>query len=405
VPGPLVGWVARTLPANGQQDLPPSPSPPSETTTQDIVDDWEGQTYGDGSKQSSGWFKNDGVFTAALIVGLTVVSTLVFQVGFRRIHISLKHARTARGLRQRVKVDAPVVPRNETAEQYPTGWPDTEEDGAWSVDTIERGSENRLPLRTPQGEDARKSFVSNQKEKYEDFKNRVDRIGSVSGQREGGELGDEDDEYGGRWDGFYSDDEAPHASMSFAEMKDRAKKANSLAARAAAHAHQASIAASIASEACNEAAAAANRALEASFRTDRALERSSGQHIMNIYNEARKAEAVAEERARLAAEMSAKSLIDEYKAGKAGKKAVQMADASRPHGVVNIIRAWWFVINSAAKRAGELGVQGYETVSCWSKAAVCNLKNLFKRLIAVSMEAKNRAILTANNLRASPRDV
>jgi hypothetical protein len=377
----------RTIPIRGDGDGEDSrkqtqPQPGSEKTgsetssTQDIVADWDGTvTRSDGTDSpmrdasSARWFARDGVFTVALIVGLTVVSTLFFQVGLGKIKRT--RTRTARGLRHRVHVDAPVTPRDVTAQKYPTGWPsmDSTEEEASVVDTIERrGSAmgDRMPLRTPEGDEARDLYMVGQREKYEDFKARVDGIGSDSDQYQQYRQGREREEDG--YDTLFSDDEAPHARMSYREMNERAKKASASAARAAAHAHQASIAATIASEACNEATAAAHRALEASLKTQKALERSSGQHVMEIYDAARKAEAIAEGRARRAAEMSAKALMEEYNASKASRKAVQAEDASRPHGVINTCKAWWFELRGAVAGARDVAVRvGTETIA-WSQA-------------------------------------
>jgi hypothetical protein len=323
------------------------------TDTQDIVADWDG-TLRDGTVVRSGWFGGDSAFTVALIVGLSVISTLFLTHGVGRF----KHSKATRQLRQRVKVDAPVIPREDTAKKYPTGWP-MEDEPSYTSSTMDSGYAERggigaarLPLRGPDGDRLRNEYIDAEWEKYEDLKTRVDGIGKPAMATDGEEGFD-----------MYSDDDyAKGSRMTHREMKERANKASESAARAAAHAHQASVASTIASEACNEAAAAAHRALQASMKTQRALERSSGQHIMEIYEAAKKEEAIAERRARVAAEMSARGLMEEFKSGKASKKAVAAADASRPHGLVNLAKAWSYdaraFLSSAMAHGREAALQG-----------------------------------------------
>lgn len=307
------------------------------TETQDIVADWEG------GKDSAGpWFGGDSAFTVSLIVGLTVVSTLMFAQGVSKI----KHTKATRGLRQRVRVDAPIVPRASTAELYPTGWQSFSESeeitgmepsfASSTADYGSRTSEEYLPLRTPEGERSRTEYLERQREKVQDFQNRVDSIGVAGKDRF---LEDREDERDEAFDMLLDDDYAKGSRMTFREMKERANKASQSAARAAAHAHAASVAATIASEACNEATSAAHRALEASMKTQRALERASGQHIQEIYEVTKKEEAIAERRARTAAENSARGLTENFNAGKASRKACEAADATRPRGL-DVIRAW-----------------------------------------------------------------
>ena len=304
------------------------------TDTQDVVADWD-STLRDGTVVRGGWFGGDSVFTVALIVGLSVLSTLFLTHGVGR----LKHSKATRQLRQRVNVDAPVVPRAGTAKKYPTGWSLEDDEPSYASTTMDAGyagrggvgAADRLPLRGPDGERLRNEYIDAEREKYEDFKSMVDGIGRSAVVAEGQD--------GEEFDMYSDDDYAKGSRMTFREMKERANKASESAARAAAHAHQASIASTIACQACNEATAAAHRALQASMKTQRALERSSGQHIMEVWEATKKEEAIAEQRARVAAEMSARGLMEEVKAGKASKKAVAAADASRPYGLVNLAKA------------------------------------------------------------------
>ena len=333
----------------------PQASAPAPVTTQDIVADWEGTVRsrdGTPTTQASPWFGGDTVFTVALIVGLSVISTLFFTSGVSK----MKQSKASRGLRERVRVDAPVVPRPTTAERYPTGWqsfaddegdegrfadrgstsysshlsyPSSAIDPSYSTKTVDAGREY-APLRTPEGERARLEYLERQREKVQDFQNRVDSIGTGADRFLEDLSERSDDEVFGMLE---TDDYAKGSRMSFREMKERANKASRSASRAAAHAHAASVAATIASEACNEATAAAHRALEASLKTQRALERASGQHIMEIYEATKKEEALAEKRARVAAESSARGLTEGFKAGKASRKACDAADATRPRGL------------------------------------------------------------------------
>lgn len=342
-------------PEPGPESSPSSSSdttPAATETTQDIVADWDG-TLRDGTVVRSGWFGGDSAFTVALIASLSVISTLFLTHGVGRF----KHSKATRELRQRVKVDAPVTPREATAQKYPTGW--SMDEPSYASTTVDnsgyaeqRGSAGRLPLRGPDGERARNEYMEAEREKYEDFRAMVDGIGKPTV-----EVGREEEGF----DMFSDDDYARGSRMTFREMKERANKASESAARAAAHAHQASIASTIASEACNEATAAAHRALQASMKTQRALERSSGQHIMEIYEATKKEEAIAERRARVAAEMSARGMIEEFKAGKASRKAVDAADASRPHGLVNLAKAWSYearaFLSSVATHGREAALQ------------------------------------------------
>lgn len=324
--------------------VPVTPGAAGATETQDIVADWSG-TLRDGTVVQSGWFGGDSVFTVALIVGMSVISTLFFTHGVGK----LKHSKATRELRHRVKVDAPVTPRESTAKKYPTGW--SMDDPLHASSTVDstlvgaggRRGADRLPLRGPEGERLRNEYMEAEREKYEDFKAVVDGIGKPAEGRAleaEGRFLDLDEEDG--YDMFSDDDYARGSRMTFREMKDRANKASQSASRAAAHAHQASIASAIASEACNEATAAAHRALEASMKIQRALERSSGQHVMEIFETVKKEEAIAERRARTAAEMSAKGLMEEFKAGKDSRRAIAAADASQPHGVVDVAKAWTY---------------------------------------------------------------
>jgi len=326
----------------------PQASTPAPVTTQDIVADWEGTVRtrdGTPTTQASPWFGGDTPFTVALIVGLSVISTLFVTSGVSK----MKQSKASRGLRERVRVDAPVVPRPTTAERYPTGWQSFADDAdrgstpysshssypssaiepSYSTKTMDAGREY-APLRTPEGERARLEYLEREREKVQDFQNRVDSIGTGADRFLEDPSERSDDEVFGMLE---TDDYAKGSRMSFREMKERANKASRSASRAAAHAHAASVAATIASEACNEATAAAHRALEASLKTQRALERASGQHIMEIYEATKKEEALAEKRARVAAESSARGLTEGFKAGKASRKACDAADATRPRGL------------------------------------------------------------------------
>lgn len=304
-------------------------------------DDWGG-AWSSGS-QDGGLFKRDGPFAIFLIILSTVISTVLFQMGLRRIKNVSRISHSRQELSRSASVYAPVVPKEETAQQYKTGWPDDIPD-RWS-NTIE--DQGKLPLRTPDAASDMDTAISTQRQQYERLKEQVDGSDHAdSGRAHGGQetRGYYD------WDAIFSDDEAPYSGMTLTEMKDRAKKASKSATRAAAYAHQASIAASIATKATHEAQTAAHRAIEAALKSERALERKSGQAIAEAYASVKRAEDNAEKNARVAAEMAAKALLDEKSSIKASRQAVACEDVTRPHGVVNKCRALWYDLSGITLR-------------------------------------------------------
>lgn len=240
-------------------------------------------------------------------------------------------------------VYAPVVPREETAQEYPTGWPDENEEHAMeSSATVETKSgdieEPYLPLRGPDAARSAEDEMKAQRKRYDDLKARVDFMDEKGTDGATSSYND--------WDSLFSDDEAfanhplgAPRGMSVSEMKSRAEKSAKAASQAATFAHQASVAAQIASEATQEAQKAATRAIQASTKCQHALERKAGEAILESYRQAQKAEEEAEKNAQLAAQMAARSVMDEKSSGKAAKKAVKYQDLSRPHGFVNTAKA------------------------------------------------------------------
>ena len=307
------------------------------------------------SNQDGGMFKRDGPFAIFLIIVSTVLSTILFQMGFRRIKNVSRITKSSRAL-NRSSVYAPVVPKEQTAKRYQTGWPDDTPDH-WSS-TVE--DDNKLPLRTPDGENDLDMAIASQRQQYERLKEQVDGNHASSHGKDNGREGQDFND----WDTIFSDDEAPYTGMSLSEMKDRAKKASKSATRAAGYAHQASIAASIATKASHDAQSAAHRAIEAAMKSERALERKSGQAIVEAYTAARKAEDEAEKNTRVAAEMAAKSLMDEKSGMKASREAIACEDLTKPHGVVNKLQAMWYDVSSiASQTASSIAQAGSYTLS------------------------------------------
>lgn len=311
--------------------------------TQDAEEDDWGTAVWNESSQEGRLFKRDGPFAVFLIIVSTIVSTVIFQMGFRKIKNVSRISKSRQQLSQSSSVYAPVLPKDGTAKRYKTGWPDDNGDH-WS-NTVE--DTDKLPLRTPQGDDDLDTAILAQRQQYERLKAQVDGTGDhaiekVEGQQHEGYYD---------WDAIFSDDEAPYSGMSLTEMKDRAKKASKAATRAAGYAHQASVAASIATKATSDAQTAAHRAIEAALKSERALERNSGQAIVEAYAAARKAEDEAEKSARIAAEMAAKSLMDERSSNKFSREAVACEDVTRPHGLLNKARAIWFDVSTMSSSA------------------------------------------------------
>lgn len=252
------------------------------------------------------------------------------------------HRKDRLGHRQ-PSVYAPVVPREETAQEYPTGWPDENEEHAMessaTVETKSRDAEGSyLPLRSPDAAHAADDEMKAQRKRYDDLKAQVDGIHEKGADRASALYND--------WDSLFSDDEAPQG-MSVSEMKSRAEKSAKAASQAATFAHQASVAAQIASEATQEAQKAATRAIRASTKCQHALERKAGEAILEASRQAQQAEEVAEKNAQLAAQMAARSVMDEKSSSKSAQKAVKYQDLSRPHGFVNTARAAQYEVRKA----------------------------------------------------------
>lgn len=271
-----------------------------------------------------------------LLIAVGIFLTVGFQVGLGRMRHFVSGSHRKIGVRHRKpSVYAPVVPREETAQEYPTGWPDENEEHALesssTVETKQRDAEEPYPpLRSQEAALAVEDEMQAQRKRYDDFKAHVDLTDRKDSDGTSGLYND--------WDSLFSDDEAPKG-MSAAEMKDRAEKSAKAASQAAAFAHQASVAAQIASEATHEAQKAATRAIQASAKCQHALERKAGQAILESYRQAQRAEEEAEKNAQVAAQMAARSVMDEKSSSRSAQKAVKYQDLSRPHGFVNTVKA------------------------------------------------------------------
>lgn len=374
-PGILQTCVTRVLPLSTAAANADDDGDVKENRVQE-EDDW-GTAWSD-SGQDGGLFKRDGPFAVFLIIISTVVSTIVFQMGLRRIKNVSRISKSHHALSRSSSVYAPVVPKEETAQQYKTGWPDDDIPDHWSS-TVDDG--NKLPLRTPDGNNDLDMALAAQRQQYERLKEQVDgQSSSVGRENERGGEGYYD------WDAIFSDDEAPYSGITFSEMKDRARKASKAATRAAGYAHQASVAASIATKATNDAQSAAHKAIEAALKSERALERKSGQIIVEAYNAARKAENEAEKNARLAAEMAAKSLMDEKSGTKSSREAIACEDLTRPHGFLNKSKAIWYAVSTGASnlastimKAGSFVVAACHDVSVKVVAHAKNFPGLVKQ--------------------------
>ena len=307
-----------------------------ETST---VDDW-GNTWAVSPNDTP--FRRDALFAALLIIS-GVLLTIGFQIGLRKIRIIPKISQRrhvserqypALYSHEREYSSAGLHPRSQEK-------PDQSQNDAFTDSTFTVDGDSKLPLRIPEAESAIEKSSQIQRMRLDQFNSRVDR-GQKSNQEEAdGQYYD--------WDVLFSDDEAPKG-ISLAEMKDRTEKASYAAAHAQYHAHQASYAAAISTEAAHRAQGAAHEAIRAALTCEKALKRKSGEAIIEAYQAAKDAQAEAEKAKRISSEQSAKAVMDEKSCTKAANKAIACGELSKPHGIINNIKAFWFDASDIASR-------------------------------------------------------
>ena len=307
-----------------------------ETST---VDDW-GNTWAVSPNDTP--FKRDALFAALLIIS-GILLTIGFQMGLRKMRIFPKISQRrhvserqypALYSHEREYGSAGLHPR--TQEE-----PEQARNDAFSDSRFAADSDNKLPLRVPEAESALEKSSQIQRTRLDQFNSRVD----------GGQKPDQEEADGQYydWDVLFSDEEAPKG-ISLAEMKDRTEKASYAAAHAQYHAHQASYAAAISTEAAHRAQGAAHEAIRAAMTCEKALKRKSGEAIIEAYHVAKDAEAEAEKAKRKSSEQSAKAVMDEKSCTKAANKAIAYGDLSKPHGIINNLKAFWFDASDIVSR-------------------------------------------------------
>lgn len=229
-----------------------------------------------------------------------------------------------------------------------------EEEPVHSNDNSVPTTTTKYPLRSPQGEAALQRMRAIQKSRAENLKKEHPRQVDEGANQAGEETSPEEMDYKSAFDMKYVDgwetsqklaNPEPEAvdedTNSLDSLQNRADSTRKLAVRAMKAARQAALSSALSAEASEKASEAANQAIISAAKCQAALQLRAEDLIEETYSVAKGAEEAALQASREAAVGSAKAEIHRLDAERAAGMAVASADMSRPHGMLETVRAAW----------------------------------------------------------------